>query len=292
MFNLDDLPFGDEVEILDHDAKIRNLVYCNVPLNLSNNQLNVLRKYRDEDWENSKKNFPGTSHIYINYFRINKFVIDYIVNEENMENNKRIEILTNFSLELEKLVYNSHQRKDSYLNKYIELNNAYVEEFYKLNGKIYSDDPEEQFELYADFEFQDKLENELGAYLNSKSDYLSYKYLITIDEMELVDLNKSKYYLSDTIFSLKHPKKERRKKNSATTNLGLNSTVLLFDLLGRENVISTHQSNISEAIEIMTGYSSKQANNAFGKIKKLDTRKLHKDEVQKLLETILKKLEI
>lgn len=291
-FDLDDLPFGEEIEIKDHDEKIRELNYYNVPLNLSNNQLNVLRKYRDEDWEFGQKNFPGAPHAYSNILRNNKFVIDYIVNEESLNNECRIEILINFSHIIESVVFNTYQRSDNELSKYIELRNLYTDEFYKLHGKIYSDEPNDQYELEIDLDFQLKLDNEFDDYLDSKSDFFYFKDIIQINRLELFELNKVKHYLSDTIFALKNPKKEKRKKNSNSTNLGLNSTVLLFDLLSRENAINDHQANISEAIEIMTGFSSKQASNAFGKIKKPDIRKLHKEEVKKLLETILKKLEI
>ena len=86
------------------------------------------------------------------------------------------------------------------------------------------------------------------------------------------------------------PIKLKRKPNQ--TNYSLSQTVYIFDLLRDIELISSSVTNkvISESIQELTGFSSKQAINQFGENADQEVHEKLKSETIELLEKLLNRL--
>lgn len=288
---LGDLPFGEPNNLDDERGRIWKIGINGVTLKLTQKEYDKYEAIRAHEELFCQEKFGEIYFEYYSYLLINKFVIDYIINEEEFGLTEKFHKLVEYAIVIEKQLVSIIESIKESNNMVTKLHHKYLDEFYTMHGKKLSYHPDDIVEDYMDLDFQYKCQTEFEGFRESKPDYKHYSTMVSIYELNFAECTKSKYYINEVINKLKETPKPKRKKSSNSTNLGLFPTVLLFDLLIRENAILEHQSNCSEAIEILTGYSSKQSSNAFGKIKKPDTRKLYKEDVKKLLETILKKLE-
>lgn len=289
---LGDLPFDEPNNINDPRGRIWKVGINGVTMKLTQKEHDKFEAICKHEELFCEEKFGGIYYEYYSYIHKNKFVIDYIKNEEEFDISEKFQKLVDYAVTIEEQIVEIIERKKENKEVLSQLNTKYHHEFYEMHGRKFPLDPLDIVEDYMDYEFQNIYNSEFDDFIKSKVDYVRSKTIDSIYELNFADCTKTKFYINEVLNKLNETPKPKRKKSSNSTNLGLLPTVLLFDLLIRENVILEHQSNCSEAIEILTGYSSKQSSNAFGKIKKPDIRKLHKEEVKKLLETILKKLEI
>lgn len=284
-------PFDEPNNLGDERGRIWKLGHDGFTMKLTQQEYDNYEAIREVEQRVSEEKFGENHFAYCHYFERNKFAIDYIVNEEDFDLTEKFRRLIDYAVKIESELAGIIEFKKENKDMEIKLHHKYLDEYYTMHGRKVPQLPDDFVEDFMDRDFQDKFKNEFDEFKRSKSDYLHYSTMVSIAELNFASCTKSKFYINEIINKLKETPKPKRKKSSNSTNLGLFPTVLLFDLLIRENAILEHQSNCSEAIEILTGYSSKQSSNAFGKIKKPDTRKLYKEDVKKLLETILKKLE-
>jgi hypothetical protein len=224
-------------------------------------------------------NFPNFStYPYKNKYKRSFMVIKHIFSNEKFSKNEKITMLKKLDLSLEKSIF------------------GYKNHISEERDKIYRETCEE---FSINFDYLSNLDNDneeaceiINRALNENKLYLWFKDfadMLNQNDKEVTLVRNNLQEIITDLISIETIKPKRLPKQ---TKYSLSHTVYIFDLLRDVELISSSVTNkvISESIQDLTGFSSKQAINQFGENANQEVYEKLKSETIELLEKILNRL--
>lgn len=225
------------------------------------------------------KNFPNfTTFLYTNKYNRAFLVIKHILSNEEFSKNEKIIMLKKLDLNLEESIFGNRNHVSEGRDKiYRETCEEYSIDFDYLS-KLDRDNDEA-------FEIIDRALNENMLYQWFKD----FAAMLSQNDYEISLVRSNLQEIITELISIE-PIKLKRKPNQ--TNYSLSQTVYIFDMLRDIELISSSVTNkvISESIQELTGFSSKQAINQFGENADHEIHEKLKNETIELLEKLLNRL--
>lgn len=233
----------------------------------------------EEEYQYQLKNFPNFTTIpYVNKFKRAMMVVKHILTNEEIGKNEKIIMLKKLDLNLEK----SHM--------------GYKNQVSKERDKMYRETCEE---YSIDFDYLFNIESDpseaseiIDRALNENKIYLWFKEFAAMIDLNDSEMSMVRSNLQEIITDLISNETTKTKKKPNQNKFSLSHTVYFFDLLRDIEFISSSATNksISDSIQDLTGFSSKQAINQFGENADKEVNDKLKTETIELLEYLLNRL--
>ncbi len=229
------------------------------------------------------------AEMFLETFDTNKEIIDSYANNSQYSIEEKVEYLLDFRKSIEAWCLHT-STSNAVLQMQIEKIkldelNRFIEEF---DPKTSTFELDEIGVLIEDEDWFDT--NIIGANI----EYWSMVKELNIDTMDIKAAIESKYYLDQVLKALTTNSSlpVYKKKEIRPTKFNQFQTTFIFNMLRNKNLISDSVNNklLSQAIEMLTGYSNLQTVKFFSKMADDEEIQKQKKELVELLESILSEL--